>query len=170
MGLTYKCKPSLNVIKCNFAQKADRLSRLSSLVSKAMSHTSASTSEKALRARRSVHTKGSTPTRRSAEQCQRRASRTVSRSALSPVSAARTLACPVLPSPSARVRHYLKHTLVFICGADDVATSSTFPSPAVYIREPIWRYKTRQQEGGGPEPERREPWKPFYRAAGCWLT
>lgn len=76
---------------------------------------------------------------------------------------------PVLPSPSARLRHYLKHTLVFICGADDVTTSSTFPSPAVYIREPIWRYKTRRQEGGGPEPERREPWKPFYRAAGCWL-
>lgn len=61
----------------------------------------------------------------------------------------------VLPSPLARQLHYLKHTLVFICGADDVAPSSTFPSPAVYIREPIWRYKIRQQEGGGPEPERR---------------
>lgn len=69
------------------------------------------------------------------------------------MSAVRTFVCPLLPL--ARQLHYLKHTLVFICGADDVATSSTFPSPAVYIREPIWRYKTRQQEGGGSEPERR---------------
>lgn len=61
----------------------------------------------------------------------------------------------VLSSPWARRLHYLKHTLVFICGADDVATSSTFPSPAVYIREPIWRYKTGQRGGGGPEAERR---------------
>lgn len=72
---------------------------------------------------------------------------------------------PLLPSPLARLLHYLKHSLVFICRAGDVATSSTFPSPAVYIREPIWLYKTRQQKGGGPEPERRETWKPFYRAA-----
>lgn len=58
------------------------------------------------------------------------------------------------PPPLARQLHYLKHTLVFICGADDVAASSTFPSPAVYIREPTWRYKTGQREGGGPEAER----------------
>lgn len=74
---------------------------------------------------------------------------------------------PLLPSPLARLLHYLKLSLVFICRADDVATSSTFPSPAVYIREPIWLYKTRQQEGGGPEPERGETWKPFYTAAHC---
>lgn len=70
-----------------------------------------------------------------------------------------------LSSPTARLLHYLKLSLVFICRAGDVATSSTFPSPAVYIREPIWRYKTRRQEGGGPEPERWETWRPFYRAA-----
>lgn len=76
---------------------------------------------------------------------------------------------PVLPSPLARLLHYLKHSLVFICRADDVATNSTFPSPAVYIRESIWLYKTRQQKGGGTEPERGETWKPFYRAVECAL-
>lgn len=54
---------------------------------------------------------------------------------------------------------------MFICRADDVASSSTFPSRAVYIREPIWLYKTRQRKGGGPEAERGETWKPFYGAA-----
>lgn len=77
------------------------------------------------------------------------------------------LSSPPLPlGPSAPL--FKAHSGVYMW-SDDVATSSTFPSPAVYIREPIWRYKTRRQEGGGPEPERREPRKPFYRAAGCWL-
>lgn len=76
---------------------------------------------------------------------------------------------PVLPSPLVRLLHYLKRSLVFICRADDVATTSTFPSPAVYIRESIWLYKTRQQKGGGTEPERGETWKPFYRAVECAL-
>lgn len=76
---------------------------------------------------------------------------------------------PLLPSPSACLLHYLKHSLVFICRAGDVASSSTFPSPAVYIREPIWLYKTRRQKRGGPEPERGETWKPFYGAANCAL-
>lgn len=59
----------------------------------------------------------------------------------------------LLPSPShCLLLHYLKHTLVFICRAGDVASSSTFPSRPVYIREPIWLYKTRQRKGGGPEP------------------
>ncbi len=75
----------------------------------------------------------------------------------------------LLPSPLACLLHYLKHSLVFICRAGDVASCSTFPSRAVYIREPIWLYKTRQQEGGGPEPERGETWKPFYGAAKCAL-
>lgn len=72
---------------------------------------------------------------------------------------------PLLPSPSACLLHYLKLSLVFICRAGDVASSSTFPSRAVYIREPIWLYKTRQQKRGGPEAERGETWKPFYGAA-----
>lgn len=76
----------------------------------------------------------------------------------------------LLPSPSAcLLLHYLKHSLVFICRAGDVASDSTFPSRAAYIREPIWLYKTRQQKGGGPEPERGETWKPFYGAANCAL-
>lgn len=74
------------------------------------------------------------------------------------------------PSPSAcLLLHYLKHSLVFICRAGDVASSSTVPSRAVYIREPIWLYKTRQRKGGGSEPESGETWKPFYRAANCAL-
>ncbi len=77
------------------------------------------------------------------------------RTALFPMSAARTQVS-LLPSPSACLLHYLKLSLVFICRAGDVASSSTFPSRAVYIREPIWLYKTRQQKGGGPEPERGE--------------
>lgn len=75
----------------------------------------------------------------------------------------------LLPSPSACLLHYLKHSLVFMCRAGDVASSSTFPSRAVYIREPIWLYKTRQQKGGGPEARRGETWKPFYGAANCAL-
>lgn len=37
---------------------------------------------------------------------------------------------PSLPSPSACLLHYLKHSLVFICRAGDVASRSTFPSRA----------------------------------------
>lgn len=56
----------------------------------------------------------------------------------------------LLPSPSARLLlHYLKLSLVFICRAGDVASSSTFPSRAVYIREPIWLYKTGSGEEEG---------------------
>lgn len=73
-------------------------------------------------------------------------------------------------SPSARLLlHYLKHSLVFICRARDVTRSSTVPSRAVYIREPIWRYKTRQRKGGGSDPESGETWKPFYGATHCAL-
>lgn len=68
------------------------------------------------------------------------------------MSAAQTSVSASLPLGPCLLLHYLKHSLVFICRAGDVASSSTFPSRAVYIREPIWRYKTRQRKGGGPEP------------------
>lgn len=41
---------------------------------------------------------------------------------------------------SACLLHYLKHNLVFIWRASDVALNSTFPSRAVYIREQLWLY------------------------------
>lgn len=108
---------------------------------------------------------------RSAVQCSLKATQATALRSLAP----HCPQCPqhgprsLLPSPSACLLHYLKHSLVFICRAGDVASSSTFPSRAVYIREPIWLYKTRQQKGGGPEPERGETWKPFYGAANCAL-
>lgn len=60
-----------------------------------------------------------------------------------------------LPLRPRLLLHYLKLHLVFIWRAGDVASSSTFPSRVVYIREPIWRYKTRQRRGGGPQSARR---------------
>lgn len=41
---------------------------------------------------------------------------------------------------SAGLLLYLKHNLVFIWRAGDVALNSTFPSRAVYIREQLWLY------------------------------
>lgn len=57
--------------------------------------------------------------------------------------------------PPRQLQHYLKRSLVFMWRAGDVASCSTVPSRAVYIRRPIWRYKTRQRKGGGPEPRER---------------
>jgi len=50
------------------------------------------------------------------------------------------------------------------CRGGDVAANSTFPSRAVYIREPTWRYKAGRRKRGGPEAERGETWRPFYGA------
>lgn len=64
---------------------------------------------------------------------------------------------PSFPPHSAPVGflHYLKRSVVFICRASDVASCSTVPSRPVYIRRPIWRYKTRRRRGGGPEARER---------------
>lgn len=48
----------------------------------------------------------------------------------------------------------IKSSLMFICRAGDVALTSTFPSRTVYIREPIWLYKTELRKGGGSQPSR----------------
>lgn len=62
--------------------------------------------------------------------------------------------CRVLSVALGPSAHYLKRSLVFICRAGDVAPSSTFPSRAVYIRAPVWLYKTRRLKEGGSEAER----------------
>lgn len=46
-----------------------------------------------------------------------------------------------------------------------MASSSAFPSRAVYIREPTWPYITGRGKRGGPQAERGATWKPFYGAA-----
>lgn len=61
---------------------------------------------------------------------------------------------PSLSPPLGLSAHYFKLSRVFICRDGDVGLSSAFPSRAVYIREPIWLYKTELRKGGGSQPSR----------------